>query len=88
MKKSLSEILQQLLDEDKKSDGIKPSEYLINLYENDKQSQLSGLEKLIEDIKNEEKNHEARQENQLSDMDRKLIQERLKIRNENFRKGW
>ena len=89
--RSLSEILQQMLDEDKEKDspyGIKPSDYLRNLYENDQQSRLQGLEKLIEDIEAEEKGHEQSQDYLLSDMNRKLLRERLEIRNENFRKGW
>ncbi|OEU17110.1 hypothetical protein FRACYDRAFT_237518 [Fragilariopsis cylindrus CCMP1102] len=45
--KSLSEILQQMLDEDKEKDSpyeIKPSVYLRNLYEQDRQLRLQGLE--------------------------------------------
>ena len=88
--RSLSEILQQMLDEDKEKDSpyeIKPSVYLRNLYNQDRQLRLQGLEKLIEDIETEERD-QAHRESLLSDMNRKLIQERLQIRNENFRKGW
>ena len=73
------------MDKDKKSGGINPSEYLKQLYDKDKQLQnLSGLEKLIEDIENVEKSHEASQDILLSDMNRKLPKERLAIRREIF----